>query len=519
MVLSASHSSAPTARAMTLVVSVVAVVLTLTLGKTDALTFCTWTKVLSNGEVHYSFLRTSSHRLYHTIWSASRTLSSCSFSDNRTIIQKYITLCNEGHRGFSHRPDIRASTVVDEQESCTSIESLQTTALEELSVKRSVRSADVGSGFKTKRRIKRGFIVPGTLWCGSGNKAPSYSDVGVFSETDKCCREHDQCQDTILSFHTKFGVFNSNIFTMSHCDCDNRFHICLKEAQDSISDVVGYTFFNLLKMHCFELSYKLQCTERNWFGMCKASNMALYAEVHPPTSYVVNSEDVNTTSYNTTTTPIPVHSTQVLLPAPTGSAAASCSTQTTLMSTASTSTTVIPITTLPSRSQSLPLPDADIAETWCAAYKYLDECRNRILPLQRKYDFSNNEPRTMYHCNCTERFFQSMAASIALTETEALMLDHVSEGCFVLQNCTAEQICKVKRMRTQPSQVPPGSSANVKEQRHLEVMRQRVRRPSLRRSSSIRSVRLHGLCLRTMRRKVHKSKRHHTKETVRKKPE
>lgn len=46
-----------------------------------------------------------------------------------------------------------------------------------------------------------------------------------------------------------------------------RFHSCLTEANDSISDVVGYTFFNLLKMHCFEFSHQLQCTQRNWFGM------------------------------------------------------------------------------------------------------------------------------------------------------------------------------------------------------------------------------------------------------------
>uniref|UniRef100_G3PSE3 phospholipase A2 n=3 Tax=Gasterosteus aculeatus TaxID=69293 RepID=G3PSE3_GASAC len=130
-----------------------------------------------------------------------------------------------------------------------------------------------------------GFIVPGTLWCGSGNKAPSYADLGVFSDTDSCCREHDQCQHTILSFHSQFGVFNSNIFTMSHCDCDSRFHSCLMEADDSIADVVGYTFFSLLKMHCFEFSHRLQCTERNWFGMCKETEMSLYAVVQPPTPY------------------------------------------------------------------------------------------------------------------------------------------------------------------------------------------------------------------------------------------
>lgn len=47
----------------------------------------------------------------------------------------------------------------------------------------------------------------------------------------------------------------------------NRFRNCLKEAKDSISDAVGYTFFNLLKMHCFEFSHRLQCAQRNWFGM------------------------------------------------------------------------------------------------------------------------------------------------------------------------------------------------------------------------------------------------------------
>lgn len=34
------------------------------------------------------------------------------------------------------------------------------------------------SEVRTHQRVKRGFIVPGTLWCGSGNKAPSYADLG-----------------------------------------------------------------------------------------------------------------------------------------------------------------------------------------------------------------------------------------------------------------------------------------------------------------------------------------------------
>lgn len=37
---------------------------------------------------------------------------------------------------------------------------------------------DERSEVRIHQRVKRGFIVPGTLWCGSGNKAPSYEDLG-----------------------------------------------------------------------------------------------------------------------------------------------------------------------------------------------------------------------------------------------------------------------------------------------------------------------------------------------------
>ncbi|XP_072311012.1 group 3 secretory phospholipase A2 [Eucyclogobius newberryi] len=508
---------------MTHLCPVVAVVLALfTHSLTDAAILCTWTKVVSNGEVHYSFLRgdTSSLRLYHSIWS-SVTLLSCTFSDRQDIIKKYTTLCEKNEQTFSHQLDLRSEFVFDEEKQCTSLDSLLNPAPEERSFKRRLlRSAspeDEGSGVKSKVRVKRGFIVPGTLWCGSGNKAPSYSDLGVFSETDSCCREHDQCQDTILSFHSKFGVFNRNIFTMSHCDCDNRFRRCLKEAQESISDVVGYTFFNLLKMHCFEFSYRLQCAERNWFGMCKVSKMALYAVVHTPSLY---EEDVNATILSMST---PVTTTQPLYPSTSESTAPTHLTQIISITPVSTDMPVRASPVLPTRAPqlSLPLPDAYVTEkqNFCAAYKYLDECRNRILPLQRKYGFHNSEPRTMYHCNCTNRLFQSLAAHPVLAGVQTLLLNHVSQSCFVLQDCTAGQICKVVVVGTQLSQVEAISSVHVEEQRHLQAMRLNIRRPSLKRATKDRSTRLHRLCLRMVLPQIYKSKRRRTKETIRNNPE
>ncbi len=53
----------------------------------------------------------------------------------------------------------------------------------------------------------------GTKWCGDGNKARSYEDVGVLYKTDKCCRTHDKCPLYILSHETKYGLHNEAHFT------------------------------------------------------------------------------------------------------------------------------------------------------------------------------------------------------------------------------------------------------------------------------------------------------------------
>uniref|UniRef100_A0A673CPD8 phospholipase A2 n=1 Tax=Sphaeramia orbicularis TaxID=375764 RepID=A0A673CPD8_9TELE len=414
---------------------------------------CIWTKVSSGEEVHYSFLRSDprqaspSLRLYHTVWSPGRALLGCSWSDHDALVHNYVSLCRERPHEFSDRLDnsLTFDSMFDWDELCVSVESAVTAARTERTVKtRTVRSAgpeDGRSEVKTHRRVKRGFIVPGTLWCGSGNKAPSYTDLGVFEDTDRCCREHDQCKYTILSFHSQFGVFNTNIFTMSHCDCDNKFRSCLTEANDSISDVVGYTFFNLLKMHCFEFSHKLQCTQRNWFGMCKETKMALYAEVHPPILY----ESVS----------------------PTEAAVINANTSSPSMN--------IPFPSCSSGIEYILFCFPCTEEKSCDVYKDLDECRSKILPLQKRYGLCNPEPRTMYHCNCTS-------------------------------SCTAVLV------RAELPQVEQRGDADVEEQHHLQAVRLKVRRPNLTRAKrKDGAVRLHKLCRRMVLPKLNKRK--HLKDT------
>ncbi|ESO91526.1 hypothetical protein LOTGIDRAFT_60838, partial [Lottia gigantea] len=83
----------------------------------------------------------------------------------------------------------------------------------------------------------------GTKWCGRGNAAANFTDLGEKRETDICCRGHDYCPDTIGSFSSKHGLFNAGLFTKSHCDCENEFYDCLKNSTDELGSVIGNIYF------------------------------------------------------------------------------------------------------------------------------------------------------------------------------------------------------------------------------------------------------------------------------------
>lgn len=46
--------------------------------------------------------------------------------------------------------------------------------------------------------------------------------AGVFHGPDLCCREHDQCPQTISPLQYNYGIRNFRFHTISHCDCDAR---------------------------------------------------------------------------------------------------------------------------------------------------------------------------------------------------------------------------------------------------------------------------------------------------------
>ncbi|KAM9306294.1 group 3 secretory phospholipase A2 [Pholidichthys leucotaenia] len=480
--------------------------------------FCTWTKVSPDDEAHYVFLRGDSLssppslRLYHSAWSGERALTGCAWSDDPAVTRSYLSLC--GADGFSHRPNenFDLESMFGAEERCVSLASLGAHTR-----KRKLRSAggedeSEESEGRTRRRVKRGFIVPGTLWCGSGNKAASHADLGVFSDTDSCCREHDQCNDSILPFQSKFGVFNSNIFTMSHCKCDNKFRRCLKEANDSISNVVEYTFFKLLKMNCFTFSHQLQCTQRNWFGMCKETKMALYADVHAPTldELLENGENI-TSSIIEGTTPaglLKSNMSELQFPFTTVPAVSISSPPLTEISTSTrVNTPERPTESETYRNDKMEntfltknqtLTEMQVS---CDIYKDLDKCRRMIRPQQTRFGLHNTERRMLYHCNCTSRLFHILAKQKQLTEVESLLLGYISHSCFLLQDCKANnRSCNAVVVNAELPQLDQRNSAAVEDRRHLRTVNLKVWSPNFRRGKrKERGVRLYKLCLKIVR--------------------
>ncbi|MED6244611.1 hypothetical protein ATANTOWER_018206 [Ataeniobius toweri] len=126
-----------------------------------------------------------------------------------------------------------------------------------------------GGEEKVLQRSKRGFTYPGTLWCGAGNMADDYNQLGEFADTDSCCRIHDHCPHVIHAFSSKYGHTNFKWHSICHCDCDNELKACLRKVNDTSSRVVGQAFFNVIGVPCFDFAYEEQCAERHWYGLCK----------------------------------------------------------------------------------------------------------------------------------------------------------------------------------------------------------------------------------------------------------
>ncbi|XP_034950600.1 phospholipase A2-like [Chelonus insularis] len=95
-------------------------------------------------------------------------------------------------------------------------------------------------------------ILPGTKWCGTGDIADNYHDLGTDTDVDRCCRTHDLCPVKIRAQHSRYNLTNYSLYSKSHCDCDTSFYHCLKMVGGPVAHMMGKFYFNFLKVSCIE---------------------------------------------------------------------------------------------------------------------------------------------------------------------------------------------------------------------------------------------------------------------------
>ncbi|XP_068158328.1 uncharacterized protein [Drosophila tropicalis] len=95
-------------------------------------------------------------------------------------------------------------------------------------------------------------IIPGTKWCGTGDIAETYSDLGSEMTMDRCCRQHDLCPVKIRAYQKKYELMNDSLYTKSHCICDDMLFSCLKMTNTSASQLMGSIYFNLVQVPCLD---------------------------------------------------------------------------------------------------------------------------------------------------------------------------------------------------------------------------------------------------------------------------
>uniref|UniRef100_A0A8C1UVA6 Phospholipase A2-like central domain-containing protein n=1 Tax=Cyprinus carpio TaxID=7962 RepID=A0A8C1UVA6_CYPCA len=223
---------------------------------------------------------TASPLFYWSKWTSEKRLEGCFMSGDGTLVTRYRSLCRQERARDNEKPlHFNLSALLEDASLC------DVNTFFNFTLHKEHISQGQQMDSSAKSRQKRAWVFPGTFWCGRGTSAKDYEQLGMFVHADRCCRDHDHCEHIIRSFSVNFGVFNPTLFTLSHCDCDCRFKQCLLSGNDTISNMVGYSFFNILKLRCFELIQRRQCTQYNWFGLCTMVQTAPVAVLKDSTPY------------------------------------------------------------------------------------------------------------------------------------------------------------------------------------------------------------------------------------------
>ncbi|XP_041850982.1 uncharacterized protein proca1 [Melanotaenia boesemani] len=220
-------------------------------------TFCAKMSIIGD---HFLYQVSDGAEVVRTVVSPAGKLVNCSVTVNQMQVKSFMHECRLGlkEQGAAWQMETHFARMDQAKMMCREFK------------ERSARSSRLRrDDSEVLKRSKRGFTYPGTLWCGAGNMADDYNQLGEFADTDSCCRIHDHCPQVIHAFSSNYGYTNFKWHSICHCDCDNALKACLRQVNDTSSRVVGQAFFNVIGVPCFEFAYEEQCAERHWYGLCK----------------------------------------------------------------------------------------------------------------------------------------------------------------------------------------------------------------------------------------------------------
>ncbi|CAH6987677.1 Pla2g3 [Phodopus roborovskii] len=343
--------------------------------------------------------------LFQALWDAHYRLKVCIRQDESELIRAFRALCTDEpwRHSFIHSPGPelqRTLTILQSQwEACQGSEDSPAGTRERRATGQRGRP-DRGHG-----RRRRGWTIPGTLWCGVGNSAENSSDLGMFHGPDLCCREHDQCPQTISPLQYNYGIRNFRFHTISHCECDARFQQCLRSQRDSISDITGVAFFNVLEIPCFVLKEQEACVAWYWWGGCRAYGSVPLAHLQPRTYYNASWKTTATSPTPNPQSPAPSEHPQKRRPQQTQARHQSITPSMALQTPVATSR----LDMVPRAQPGVPHPayqngpKRQGAHRVCRTLRRLDQCEHQIKPQETKFHLLNSAQMPLFHCNCTHR--------------------------------------------------------------------------------------------------------------------
>lgn len=133
-----------------------------------------------------------------------------------------------------------------------------------------IKPADISVLFSLSHVVLTGACViylPSNSWC-SFAKIPLPAkkviiNCLVYTKGVDKMRRHSRTFTRRVRVHFDCTVAWPRLVLFPHV---TRFRQCLLGVNDTISSMVGYSFFNILRVPCFELEQRRRCTQMYWWG-------------------------------------------------------------------------------------------------------------------------------------------------------------------------------------------------------------------------------------------------------------